>query len=77
LLSHALSKAGNATLMTAELKDTLVDHSAGNYRLLMTMGADLLAHGVVNDLAQLDEKCYLEVFQPRSSRPAVKKKAKV
>ena len=26
LLSHALAKAGNATLMTAELMDTLVDH---------------------------------------------------
>ena len=35
------------TLMTAELRDTLVDHSAGNYRLLMTMGAELLGlrHG--------------------------------
>ena len=29
LLSHALTKAGNATLMTAELKDVLVDHAAG------------------------------------------------
>ena len=28
LLSDAFSKAGNATLMTNELKDTLVDHSA-------------------------------------------------
>jgi len=37
LLRHAISKAGNATLMTAELMDTLVDHSAGNYRLLMIM----------------------------------------
>ena len=47
LLSHVLSKAGNATLMTAELKDTLVDHSAGNYRLLMIMGAAAfgLRHG--------------------------------
>ena len=31
LLHHALAKAGNATLMTAELMDTLVDHSAGDY----------------------------------------------
>jgi general secretion pathway protein A len=77
LLQYALAKAGNAALMTAELMDTLVDHSAGNYRLLMSIAADLLAHGVVHDLAQLDEKCYLEVFEPRSSRPAVKKKAKV
>jgi general secretion pathway protein A len=77
LLSHALSKAGNATLMTTELKDTLVDHSAGNYRLLMIMGAELLAHGMANDVAQLDEKCYLEVLQPKQSRPAIKKKVRV
>jgi general secretion pathway protein A len=77
LLSYVLSKAGNATLMTAELKDTLVDHSAGNYRLLMIMGAELLAHGMAHDVTQLDEKLYLEVFQPRHSRPAIKKKVKV
>jgi general secretion pathway protein A len=77
LLSHALSKAGNATLMTAELRETLVDHSAGNSRLLMIMGAELLAYGMAHDVAQLDEKCYLEVFQSRSSRPALKKKGKV
>jgi general secretion pathway protein A len=77
LLSHAISKAGNATLMTAELMDTLVDHSAGNYRLLMIMGAELLAHGMAHDIAQLDEKCYLEVFQPKHSRPVLKKKVRV
>ncbi len=77
LLRHALSKAGNATLMTAELMDTLVDHSAGNYRLLMSIGADLLAYGMAHDVAQLDEKCYLEVFQPRHSRPTLKKKVRV
>ena len=76
-LGHALATAGNATLMTAELMDTLVDHSAGNYRLLTVMGAELLAYGMAHDVVQLDEKCYLEVFQPRSSRPALKKKAKV
>jgi general secretion pathway protein A len=76
LLSHALLKAGNATLMTAELKDTLVDHSAGNYRALMIMSAELLAYGMATDVAQLDEKTYLEVFQPRHSRPPLKKKAK-
>ena len=76
-LSHALTKAGNATLMTAELMETLVDHSAGNYRSLMIMGGELLAYGLAHDLAQLDERCYLEVFQPRSPRPAIKKKGKV
>jgi len=77
LLRHALAKAGNATLMTAELMETLVDHSAGNYRSLAIMGAELLAYGMAQDVAQLDEKCYLEVFQPRNSRPALKKKVKV
>jgi len=76
LLGHALSKAGNATLMTPELMDTLIDHSAGNYRLLMTMGAELLAYGMAHEVAQLDEKFYLEVFQPTRPRPTSKKKAR-
>jgi general secretion pathway protein A len=76
LLSHALSKAGNATLMTAELKDTLINHSAGNYRLLMITGAELLAYGMAHDVAQLDEKVYLEVYQPQHSRPILKKKVR-
>jgi general secretion pathway protein A len=77
LLSHALAKAGNATLMTAELRDTLVDHAAGNYRLLMTMSAELLAYGMANEVQQLDEKFYLEMFQAKLPRPVAKKKAKV
>jgi general secretion pathway protein A len=77
LLRHALSKAGNATLMTAELMEALVDHSSGNYRLLMNMGGELLAYGMANEVAQLDEQCYLELYQSQSSRPAIKKKAKV
>jgi general secretion pathway protein A len=77
LLSHALAKAGNATLMTAELRDTLIDHCAGNYRLLMTMSAELLAHGMAHEVQQLDEKFYLEVFQAKLSRPTAKKKTRV
>ncbi len=77
LLSHALAKAGNANLMTTELMDTLVDHSAGNYRLLMTMGAELLAHGMANEVEQFDEKFYFELCQPSRPRPTSKKKARV
>ena len=77
LLGHALSKAGNATLMTPELMDTLVDHCAGNYRLLMTMAAELLAHGMAHEIERLDEKVYLEVFQPQQPRPVAKKKGRV
>ena len=77
LLHHALAKAGSPSLMTAELLDTLVDHAAGNCRLLMTLGGELLAYGMAQDLAQLDEKAFLEVFQPGRPRPAAKKKARV
>ena len=76
LLRHALARAGNATLLTNELLETLVDHAAGNYRLLMTMGGELLAYGLAQEVSQLDEKCYLEVFQPSRPRPASKKKAR-
>ncbi len=76
LLDHALTKAGNGAILTAELRDTLVDHAAGNYRLLMTMGGELLAYGMAHEVAQLDEKAYLEVFQPARPRPAAKKKAR-
>jgi general secretion pathway protein A len=77
LLRHALSQAGNASLMTAQLMETLVDHAAGNYRVLMTMGADLLAHGLTREVEQLDEKLYLEVYQPNRSLATSKKKARV
>jgi general secretion pathway protein A len=74
LLNHALNKAGCATLMTTELMDTLVDHAAGNYRLLMTMAGELLAYGIAHEAGQLDEKFYLELFHPQ--RPPAKKKAR-
>jgi type II secretory pathway predicted ATPase ExeA len=77
LLTHALARAGNASLMTAELRDTLVDHCAGNYRLLMTLSGELLAHGLAHEVQQLDEKFYLEVFQANLPRPTGKKKARV
>lgn len=77
LLRHSLSKAGNSSLMTAELMETLADHCAGNYRVLMTMCGELLAHGMAQEVERFDEKFYLEVFQSRQSRPVAKKKARV
>jgi general secretion pathway protein A len=74
LLKYALAKAGNSTLMTEQLIDALVDHSSGNYRLLMTMSAELLAYGIAQEVSQLDEKFYLELFHPKG--PASKKKTR-
>ena len=77
LMSHALSKAGNASLLTAELMETLVDHAAGNHRVLMGMAADLLAHGMARQVQRLDEKLFLELYQPTRPLANSKKKARV
>ena len=63
-LAHLLAGAGNASLMTLPLQQTLCDHAAGNFRILTTMAAELLAAAAHKDLAVLDEKLYLEVFAP-------------
>lgn len=61
-LDHVLAAAGNPSLMTAELKATLADHSAGNYRVLMNLADELLAAAAERELPKLDEKLFLEVF---------------
>jgi general secretion pathway protein A len=70
-LDHVLAAAGNPSLMTAELKATLADHSAGNYRVLMNLADELLAAAAERELPRLDEKLFLEVFgatpRPRSA----------
>jgi general secretion pathway protein A len=63
-LQHLVSTAGNTSLMSAALMHTLCDHAVGNYRILTTMAAELLAVAAHRDLPQLDEKLYLDVFAP-------------
>ena len=73
-LDHLLAGAGNASLMTTQLRHTLCDHAAGNYRILTTMAAELLAAAAQRDLPVLDEKLYLDIFaqpnQPAQRRAA-------
>jgi type II secretory pathway predicted ATPase ExeA len=61
-LDHILQGAGNPSLMTAELKATLADHSAGNYRVLMNLADELLMVALDRNLSHLDEKLFLDVF---------------
>jgi general secretion pathway protein A len=65
-LGHLLAQAGNPRLMTAGLIATLCEHSAGNCRVLCNTAAELLAEGMQREVAQLDEKLYLELFSPSS-----------
>lgn len=75
-LDHLLQAAGNASLMTTELKSTLADYAAGNYRVLMNMADELLAAAIERELHKLDEKLYLDVFAqaPRPKAAAGKKR---
>lgn len=57
--------------MTTELKSTLADHAAGNYRVLMNLSDELLALAADRELPRLDEKLYLEAFaQPPQKKTA-------
>jgi type II secretory pathway predicted ATPase ExeA len=68
-LEHLLAAAGNAGLMTQELRHTLVDHAAGNYRIFISMAAELLMVAAQRDITVLDEKLYLQVFAAPATQP--------
>jgi type II secretory pathway predicted ATPase ExeA len=68
VVRHALKKAGNPNLLTAPLQETLVEHAAGNYRVLMTLAGDLLLEACERDLSPIDEKLFLDLFQARAPR---------
>ena len=67
-LNHSLSQAGAPHLLAKELKATLVDHAAGNLRLLNAMAAQLLVVATEKELSVLDEKLFLEVFSRQPSK---------
>jgi type II secretory pathway predicted ATPase ExeA len=73
-LEHLLASAGNASLMTRELKHTLVDHAAGNYRVFITMAGELLMSAAQREITTLDEKLYLQVFA-RPDKPIARRAA--
>jgi len=63
-LDHLVNEAGNSSLMTPGLRQTLCEHAAGNFRILTTLAAELLAVAAQRELPLLDEKLYLNVFAP-------------
>jgi general secretion pathway protein A len=69
-LDHLLESAGGPTLMTTELKSTLADHAAGNYRVLMNLSDELLAAAAERELPRLDEKLFLDTFNQQHTKPA-------
>lgn len=67
-LDHLLETAGSPSLMTTELKATLAEHAAGNYRVLMNLADELLALAADRELPRIDEKLFLEAFQQQPKK---------
>jgi type II secretory pathway predicted ATPase ExeA len=61
-LKHLLESAGNPSLMTQELCQTLCEHAMGNYRALCVMSNELLSLALKREQPQLDEKLYFDCF---------------
>lgn len=61
-LDHLLDAAGAPQLMTTELRSTLAEHAAGNYRVLMNLADELLAVAAERELPRLDEKLFVDAF---------------
>ena len=60
-LAHLMTSAGNANLMSADLVRMLAEHAMGNYRVLASTAAELLAAAVHEQREVIDEGFYLEV----------------
>ena len=74
-LDHLLDAAGNSALMTTELKTTLAEHCAGNYRIMMNLGDELMTVAYERDLAQIDEDLFLDHFHSQIAPPKSPKRA--
>ena len=73
-LRHALQAAGAAQLMTPALIEALSTHAAGNRRVLMNLGAELLAAAVREQRPQLDEQLFFQVCGTPAPRSAPKRR---
>jgi type II secretory pathway predicted ATPase ExeA len=61
-LLESMAKAGNANLISKDLVNTLVEHAAGNYRVMMIMADNILSEGMAKDVDQLNEKLFFEIY---------------
>jgi type II secretory pathway predicted ATPase ExeA len=67
-LEHSLQMAGATHLMTPGLKTTLVEHAAGNLRMLNMMASELLDLAAQSQAGQLDEQLFIKAFSPAISK---------
>ena len=71
-LKFATEKAGHPQLMSSELIRTLSAHAANNLRVLNQMAAELLNAAAEQNLPNIDESLFFELFSPPGSKPRPK-----
>jgi len=72
LLKESLERAGNPSLMTNGLMDTMAEHSCGNPRAMMIACGDLLMEAARLDMKQMNEDLFIKFYS--SEQPKKKKK---
>jgi len=68
-VGHCLENAGNQTLMTKAVIESLAEHAGGNYRTLTNLANELLNAAIRKDVANIDEKLFFETFSHPMGKP--------
>ena len=67
-LTEVLAKAGNPTLMTKDLKKTLIDHAGRNWRVLTTMAREILVETIAKQQTQMTEDIFFELYRSTKTK---------
>lgn len=73
LLIESLDRAGNPSLMSNGLMETVAEHSMGNPRAMMSTCEELLLEAAKRELKQITEDLFIEINNPS---PTSKRKKK-
>jgi general secretion pathway protein A len=66
LINESVKRAGNESLITKELTETLAEHGMGNPRVMMNLAAECLSIGLKKESLRLDEGLFFELFPATS-----------
>ena len=73
-LDHVLDVAGAPQLMSTEVRTVMAEHAAGNYRVLMNIGYELLTAAAEREAPRIDEKLFFEVVAPQPTARVARRK---
>lgn len=72
-LDHLLDSCGNPGLITTDAKVAIAEHSAGNYRSMITHCDELFAAALDRELTVIDADLFLDHYKPKRQRRAPRK----